>query len=352
MPILRDRIGGEYRPLLPFCHCSSSAAASPSAGAGCTVISYAELPPPPLPHPCTAKVLACEVQHRRYSTVTMAPRSVESGGTWSRCTLHSDISINFKAALPTHHCMSGIAKACSALLCCDIYSTCTPRYTHARDPPTTGTSAVGGRRCLAMLPATRDARLVELVDTAEQSQQMPAGGVGGWPRRWSMVGLERRASHTFPFLLGHSSPLTPHCLQSIGPGLLDRSIALYRAAAVCPCPNHRGPSSCRPMQGSASSRPSPLFSFRLTDFLHGSLARPACLPAALPLGPSSCARLPLLSSPPLSADRRPWAVALCADIARLFPHKQGSSSFLATPTVAPPTPEIGCHNPAPSSNKR
>lgn len=86
----------------------------------------------PPPTPCTAKVLGCVVQHGRYSAVTMAPCSMESGGTWSRCALHSDISINFKAALPTHHCMSGIAKACSALLCCDIYSTCTPRYTHSR----------------------------------------------------------------------------------------------------------------------------------------------------------------------------------------------------------------------------
>lgn len=81
-----------------------------------------------------------------------------------------------------------------------------------------------------------------------------------------------------------SSPLTPHCSQSIGPGLLDRSIALYRAVAVCPRSNHRGPSSCRHMQGSASSPPSSLFSFRLTDFLHGSLARPG-LSAALLLGP-------------------------------------------------------------------
>lgn len=229
------------------------------------------------------------MQHRRYSTVTMAPRSVESGGTWSRCTLHSDISINFKAALPTHHCMSGIAKACSALLCCDIYSTCTPRYTLARDPPTTGTSAAGGRRCLAMLPATRDS--LKCRHTAEQSQQMPAGGVGGWPRRWSMVGLERRASHTFPFLLGHSSPLTPHCLQSIGPGLLDRSIALYRAAAVCPCPNHRGPSSCRPMQGSASSRPvsSVFFSpHRLPPRQSGTACLPLshCVPRLVPVSPS------------------------------------------------------------------
>lgn len=84
------------------------------------------------PTPCTAKVLGCVVQHRQYRTATMTPCPMESGGTWSRCALHSDISINFKAALPTHHCMSGIAKACSALLCCDIYSTCTPRYTHAR----------------------------------------------------------------------------------------------------------------------------------------------------------------------------------------------------------------------------
>lgn len=91
------------------------------------------------------------------------------------------------------------------------------------------------------------------------------------------------SSLTFPFLPAPpSSPLTPHCLQSIGPGLLDRSIALYRAVAVCPGSNHRGPSSCRPMQGSASSRPFSLSSFRLTDFLHGSLARPglACLPAS------------------------------------------------------------------------
>lgn len=86
---------------------------------------------PPLA-PCIAKVLSCVLQHGRYSTVTMGPCPMGSGGTWSRCALHSDISINFKAALPTHHCMSGIAKACSALLCCDIYSTCTPRYTHSR----------------------------------------------------------------------------------------------------------------------------------------------------------------------------------------------------------------------------
>lgn len=71
---------------------------------------------PPLA-PCIAKVLGCVLQHGRYSTVTMGPCPMESGGTWSRCALHSDISINFKAALPTHHCMSGIAKAC-ALLCC------------------------------------------------------------------------------------------------------------------------------------------------------------------------------------------------------------------------------------------
>lgn len=40
------------------------------AGAGYTVVSKVQFPPPT---PCTAKVLDCVVQHRRYSTATMAP---------------------------------------------------------------------------------------------------------------------------------------------------------------------------------------------------------------------------------------------------------------------------------------
>lgn len=169
----------------------------------------------------------------------------------------------------------------------------------------------------------------------------------------SANGLERYASLTFPFLSAPpSSPLTPHCLQSIGPGLLDRSIALYRAVAVCPSSNHRGPSSCRPMQGSASSRPFSLRSIffsphRLPPRQSGT-AWPG-LSAGLLLGPSSS--VPILSAPTIclrSGAHGLWyrhSTILLAQ-ARLF-LVSGNP-----PTVTPPTHEIGCHNPGPSSNKR
>lgn len=83
--------------------------------------------------------------------------------------------------------------------------------------------------------------------------------------------------------------------------------------------NHRGPSSCRPMQGSASSRP---FSFRLTDFLHGSLARPVC--RSRPVAH--------ISHPLLFSVYRPTAMLWYRHTVPLVSHKQGSSSFLAAPT--------------------
>lgn len=144
------------------------------------------------------------------------------------------------------------------------------------------------------------------------------------------------ASLTFPFLPAPpSSPLTPHCLQSIGPGLLDRSIALYRAVAVCPSSNHRGPSSCRPMQGSASSRPFSLRSIffsphRLPPRQSGT-AWPG-LSAGLLLGPSSS--VPMSPSSLLLPSVYGLAPTGCGtDIARFFWRKQGSSSFLATPLL-------------------
>lgn len=76
-------------------------------------------------------------------------------------------------------------------------------------------------------------------------------------------------------------------------------------------------------------------SFRLTDFLHGSLARPglACLPASYwvppPLSPSS---LLLPSVYGLAS------TGCGTDTARFFCRKQGSSSFLATPYCNPSDP--------------
>lgn len=111
----------------------------------------------------------------------------------------------------------------------------------------------------------------------------------------SANGLEPYASLTFPFLScsailpSHATLLTINRTRTAGP--LD--CVIPRSSRV-PLLNHRGPSSCRPMQGSASSRPFSLISFRLTDFLHGSLPRPG-LSAALLLGPSSSVPIP---SPP------------------------------------------------------
>lgn len=138
----------------------------------------------PLPAHVPPRYSAAQREHRWYSSVTVAPRPVDFGGTWSRCALHSDISINFKAALPTHHCMSGIAQACSALLCCDIQGTCTPRYTHARRPATTQTSAAPLPYCPRRpvshsVPRLRPSTLpLDPTEPAASSQQ-PAASITG-----------------------------------------------------------------------------------------------------------------------------------------------------------------------------
>lgn len=199
----------------------------------------------------------------------------------------------------------------------------------------------------------------------EPSQQMPTAtvGVSQWMAapmadgQWSMAnacGPPADSSDMPPpspspsCPARPSSPLTPHCFtinrtRTAGPF----DCVIPRSSRV-PLLNHRGPSSCRPMQGSASSRPFSQISFRLTDFLHGSLPRPG-LSAAL------CYWVPHLLSPSpllLSSVHGPASMGCATHIARFLCRKQGSSSFLATPTVAPPTHEIGCHNPGPSSNKR
>lgn len=79
-------------------------------------------------------------------------------------------------------------------------------------------------------------------------------------------------------------------------------------------------------------------------------AWPVCRP---PTGPLNLCPPPIPSPPPLLSVLTGWRPTGCgADRARFFCRKQGSSSFLPTPTVPPPTHEIGCHNPDPSSNKR
>lgn len=160
--------------------------------------------------------------------------------------------------------MSGIANACSALLCCDFSSTSTAVHSHARDP-------------LYQYKSPCCRRLFRL------TVWMPMAGVSGRVNGPSMGQTDK--PH-LPFLLG-SPPLTPHCLhtQSIGPGLLDRSIALYRAVAVC---HVQSPAS---QQLQAHARVCQLAPFLFSPHRlppHGSLARLACLE---PVCPS--ARLPL-----------------------------------------------------------
>lgn len=148
-------------------------------------------------------------------------------------------------------------------------------------------------------------------------------------------------------LPSHATLLTINRTRTAGPF----DCVIPRSSRV-PMLNHRGPSSCRPMQGSASSRPFSLFSFRLTDFLHGSLARPG-LSAALLLGPSSSVPIPL-SSPLTSASGlasmgQPWVVQTQHDSSAASKALPRFWRLLLTPL---PTHEIGCHNPGPSSNKR
>lgn len=153
---------------------------------------------------------------------------------------------------------------------------------------------------------------------------------------------------SFPFLPcsailpSHATLLTINRTRTAGP--LD--CVIPRSSRV-PMLNHRGPSSCRPMQGSASSRPFSLISFAsptsYTAVWHGL----SCLPLSY--------WVPRLLSPSLlllASVNGPASMGCGTDIAPFFCRKQGSSSFLATPTVPPPTHEIGCHDPGPSSNKR
>ena len=130
-----------------------------------------------------------------------------------------------------------------------------------------------------------------------------------------------------PSSLSHATLLTINRTRTAGPF----DCVIPRSSRV-PMLNHRGPSSCRSMQGSASSRPFSLFSFRLTDFLHGSLARPVCRSptGSLIFSP----HLPLLAP----SVYRPASMGCGTDKVPLFSRKQGSSSFLATPTVPPSRP--------------
>lgn len=181
--------------------------------------------------------------------------------------------------------------------------TCTRRAT-------TETSAVSERAPLPSLSATHDARFLDSAErtiTADANdygrRQSMHGRVNG---RWPVVSMANACgpptdssdmppspSPSCP--ARPSSPLTPHCLQSIGPGLLDRSIALYRAVAVCALAQ-----SPRSQQLQAHARVCQLATV-FSDFFsphrlpprQSATAWPVC--RSLLLGPSSVVPIP---SPP------------------------------------------------------
>ncbi|POS76548.1 hypothetical protein DHEL01_v205051 [Diaporthe helianthi] len=212
--------------------------------------------------------------------------------------------------------MSGIVQACSALLCCDIQGTCTPRYTttHMHDAPLPPKPAQ--RRCLIAL----------------DGPSLDSTGLDS-PTR-----LEQPAPP--------SSFLTPHCLQSIGPGQLDRSIVLYRAVAVCPRSVTAVPVAAGLCKG-LPARACVSVSFRLTDFLHGSLPWPLCRPPTVSL---------VFSLFPLPPQRLPnGAHGLQYRQSTTLLLQAGPFLVSGDPVVPPyphPTPETGYSDPGLSSNKR
>lgn len=137
-------------------------------------------------------------------------------------------------------------------------------------------------------------------------------------RSWTARGtLEERY-----VLLRPCPPLTPHCLQLIGPGLLDRSIVLYRAVAVCPRSFTAVPVAAGLCKGLPARACVSIF-FSPHRLPPRQSARG--LSAALPLPPSSS---PCFPSHPFVY--RTASKACSTDKARHFSCKQGPSSSLAT----------------------
>lgn len=146
-------------------------------------------------------------------------------------------------------------------------------------------------------------------------------------------GHERYASSPSPsccsaLVPSHATLLTINRTRTAGPF----DCVIPRSSRV-PTLNHRGPSSCRRMQGSASSR---LFLYFLFASPTSSTAVCYGLSAALLLGPSSSPHLSPSSSPS-STERRPRPV-VPTKYDPSSPSKQGPSSFLATLTVSPLRP--------------
>lgn len=210
----------------------------------------------------------------------------------------------------------------------------TPRYTHAREPATAETSAANAI-CVAALDARRstlNCRLCRTIATDATDRHQCLYACANGRCQWSAKPTRAIRLPHLPLPAPPSSPLTPHCVQSIGPGLLDRSIALYRAVAVCPCSITAVPAAAGPCKGlPARARLSILFSpHRLPPRQSGT----ACLPRPLLVpGPSCPPTLPLhLSCLPTGVHVRWYRHG----VVRLFSRKQGSSSSLATPTVPLP----------------